>query len=71
MPDLDVVLRATNRLLAANGLAECETLVPAADQDTANVNLVGYAGDRRYAIKVRVRNLEATLLMEAGRTPER
>ena len=58
-PDLDVVLRETNRLLSANGLAKCESIVPAEDQDTANVNLVGYAGGRRYAIKIRVRNLDS------------
>lgn len=34
IPDLDVVLRETNRLLAANGFAECESIVPAEDQDT-------------------------------------
>ncbi len=52
------VLRETNRLLAAKGLAECESIELAADQDTANVNLVGFAGNERYAIKVRVRNLD-------------
>ncbi len=58
MPDLDVVLRETNRLLTQHGLAECQSMEFAADQDTANVNLVGHAKDRRYAIKVRVRNLD-------------
>ena len=57
-PDLEAALRETNRLLAANGLAECESIELAADQDTANVNLVGFAGERRYAIKIRVRNLD-------------
>ena len=58
MPDLDVVLRETNRLLTEHSLAECQSIEFAADLDTANVNLVGQARDRRYAIKVRVRTLD-------------
>ncbi len=57
MPGLDVVLREANRLLAKHDLPECESIEPGADLDTANVNLIGHAGVRDYAIKVRVRNL--------------
>ena len=58
MPDLDLIMRETNRLLAANDLPDCQSVEPVADRDTANVNLIGHAQDRRYAIKIRIRNLD-------------
>jgi hypothetical protein len=60
MPDLDVVLREANKLLILNALPACKSIEAGADLDTANVNLIGHAEDRDYAIKVRVRGL-ATL----------
>ena len=57
MPDLDLVLREANKLLILNALPACKSIDVGADLDTANVNLIGHAEDRDYAIKVRVREL--------------
>ena len=57
MPDLDLVLREANKLLILNALPACKSVEPVADLDTANVNLIGHAEGRDYAIKVRVREL--------------
>lgn len=51
MPDLSQVLYEANLLLAESGLPLCSSLEPFSDQDTNNPTIIGYAGDRRYAIK--------------------
>ena len=52
MPPLESVLDESNALLRAAGLPPCSRLEPVADGDTRNPSVMGYAADRRYAIKV-------------------
>ena len=52
MPPLEAVLDESNALLRAAGLPPCSRLEPVADGDTRNPSVMGYAADRRYAIKV-------------------
>ena len=56
MPDLDIVLRETNRLLAERGLQQCEHVAPMADQDTANPTFIGSVDSPLYVIKASFRH---------------
>jgi len=52
MPDLDLMLEESNRLLTSRGLPPCRSLEPMADGDTANPTAVLLSPQARYVVKV-------------------
>ena len=51
-PDFDLLLSETNKLLSERGLPECSRIEAVADGDTANPNVIGFANERKYVVKV-------------------
>lgn len=54
-PDLDELLTEINCLLEENNLPRCNKILPVADGDTANPNVIGFADTRKFVIKISLR----------------
>ncbi len=57
-PDFALLFKEINQLLIRNKLSQCDKLVPVSDGDTANPNLICYAGSEEYVIKVCYRHAD-------------
>ena len=56
MPDLELLLRESNELLAKNDLPRCQNIVPVSDGDTANPNAIVFTHERKFVVKVTQRH---------------
>ena len=56
MPDLELLLKESNKLLARNALPQCQSIVPVFDGDTANPNAILFAHSHKFVVKVNQRH---------------